>query len=644
MTGGISVSDKAMLPDEGCHLSDMITNAECLEIYNCLDNQLTWTSTHLNIARHVYVKLGHVVNFVVKTLNMLVPLTSLAILTRAEEVCACLREVVEPGTHDWEPVRNNEVWPSWVRLALKLGETPDTQASFLLTTLTKLCAAIYQEKHSRVANLTEMVFSHSQFLAVLLAKPTPTKAALLELVLTLLRLNPSVMVSSHVPIFLSAYSASLSVCDQLILQLLQLYESQGLSLAEWKPLLWGESAASFYSVRSQVTPGLWTRQSFTQLLDLFDEQRVNMTIAHFPIDRDLKPKVTIEDQPDIYDPAFFLPMLVSMFAPSEIFFTYKTCQSGCLSLVLSALASRHKDVRIVAYVALQRFHCHLESHTNSQDTLWLHFLDALRLGLNAADGEVPRLKSVVAVFLARTAQVLTNPSHPLYLPLSQFVLAKPRFHLDTVPELLPLFNSADVQLHNTRQEWILNVLRDGIRDNEDFVLCLKSMVFKIILDFYSSTLASEKSKVLILETLQATVSVKGAGLLLMGCYSLYPWLHEVVLNATSALLTPLITILTALLHKSSASLILPLLIHLTTLPQLTEQQLTAVLAALVPYHLAADTVTRLVETVESTLGGAFEHKTMLANGVKYVESAPVDSTDARGHLKNIVLRLLKNEE
>lgn len=48
---------------------------------------------------------------------------------------------------------------------------------------------------------------------------------------------------------------------------------------------------------------------------------------------------------------------------------------------------------------------------------------------------------------------------------------------------------------SSHQEWIVNVLLDGMRDMEDFLLCLNSMVFKMILDYYSSTLAAEKIKV-----------------------------------------------------------------------------------------------------------------------------------------------------
>lgn len=72
-----------------------------------------------------------------------------------------------------------------------------------------------------------------------------------------------------------------------------------------------------------------------------------------------QPKDRANEQTDIYDPAFYLPMFVSMFAPSEIIYTYRTCQSGCFSLILSALSSHHKDVRITAFVTLQRFHSHL---------------------------------------------------------------------------------------------------------------------------------------------------------------------------------------------------------------------------------------------------------------------------------------------
>lgn len=93
-------------------------------------------------------------------------------------MCECLTTALadDRRNHDWQPVRDSQDWSRWVKLALKLGETLETEASFLLSTLTSLCAVVYREHQTGVSDLLEMVFSHSQFLPVLLAKPSITKS------------------------------------------------------------------------------------------------------------------------------------------------------------------------------------------------------------------------------------------------------------------------------------------------------------------------------------------------------------------------------------------------------------------------------------------------------------------------------------
>ncbi|XP_054266683.1 uncharacterized protein LOC128988925 [Macrosteles quadrilineatus] len=649
MVDALSADDKPSWLTEhadviGTYLSQLPDDTR-EEVVSALYNVPEWTEPHVVIARHLCVA-AQTADFVAKTLQLLLSLTTNN-FTSAKTVCGTLRTALEgfksPEEVEWKPVVKSEEWMQWVRLSLKLGENPDEDNSFLLTTLAALCDVVYSKDHQGVKTITEMVLSHSQFLTVMLGKPTPTKTALLELLLSLLRLDSSVMVSTHVPVLLAAYSASLSTTDQLILQLLQLYESLGIVLTEWKPFLWGETAASFYSVRSTIAPGLWNKQNFSQLMDLFEEHKVNTTIANFPVQRALRPSDKMEDQPDVYDPAFYLPMLVAMFAPSEVFYTYKTCQSGCLSLVLAALSSHHEDVRRVAYVALQRFHCHLISNTNNQDSLWLHFLDAVRRGLSDSGGGVPRITSVVAVFLCRCVLALTAPTHPLYLPLAQYLLAKPRLDLHTAPELLPLFNSFSVQYHSIHQDWILSVLRDGMKDEEDFNISLNSMAFKITLDYFSSTLASDTAKTQILEVLGAAVKLKNGRNLLVDGYGLYPWLSSVVKEPglPTVLLSPLISVLANLIHKSSAAQVAPLLVHVARHNTLTESQLACVLAALTPHPLSADTVAQLVDIVDNTVGQVFQHRIMLEHGVKYVEKS-CNFSDVRGYLKEII-RLHKCE-
>lgn len=92
-------------------------------------------------------------------------------------MCRVLREVVEEGL-DWKPVADSEDWTLWSRLALKLGETSQSEASFLLSTLCTLCAAVYRQNPTGSSAILEMLFSHSQFLKVMLAKPSSTKGML----------------------------------------------------------------------------------------------------------------------------------------------------------------------------------------------------------------------------------------------------------------------------------------------------------------------------------------------------------------------------------------------------------------------------------------------------------------------------------
>lgn len=126
------------------------------------------------------------------------------------------------------------------------------------------------------------------------------------------------MTSSQIPLYLAAYNATLSETDQLILlvrcclytavpsvlsckffhpkyvcpfdswQILQHYRANKIKFNEYRPYLWGEAAASHYSVKGEADTALWRQPSVSQVLDLFDRHLVEETIKRFPVDRDLE--------------------------------------------------------------------------------------------------------------------------------------------------------------------------------------------------------------------------------------------------------------------------------------------------------------------------------------------------------------------
>lgn len=84
--------------------------------------------------------------------------------------------------------------------------------------------------------------------------------------------------------------------------------------------------------------------------------------------------------------------------------------------------------------------------------LWDHFVNALQngvvtMGCNAEENDnvPPRLPCIVTNFLAQMSLIISEPLHPLFVSLSNFLLAKPSFDINTVPNFLALFYSTDAK-------------------------------------------------------------------------------------------------------------------------------------------------------------------------------------------------------
>lgn len=126
----------------------------------------------------------------------------------------------------------------------------------------------------------------------------------------------------------------------------------------------------------------------------------------------------------------------------------------------------------------------------------MRLIDALRNGvasLNTSLKDV-RLNCLAATFLARASLIASQPLHPLYSPLHTFLMAKPVLDLTTIPELLQLLHSSHVE-HKAHRYWILEIIRDGMKEEGDVDVALKCMLFKMLLDFYTCILSDARTKV-----------------------------------------------------------------------------------------------------------------------------------------------------
>lgn len=191
---------------------------------------------------------------------------------------------------EFQKVTESAAWQNFCKAILKDSlkirtadhdNTCGPQLLYLLKTLVQL---FYKTDHEDTVMLFEMVTSHSEFLNVMLShQSSDIKSRLIEFLFALMSLNKSVMKIQHVPVYLSAYHATRSPCDRMLLNILHYYESNGLPVNEYKPYVWGDSAANHYAVRKNRTSSLWAHPTPNQVLNLFEKDITHKTVKHFPV-------------------------------------------------------------------------------------------------------------------------------------------------------------------------------------------------------------------------------------------------------------------------------------------------------------------------------------------------------------------------
>lgn len=181
-----------------------------------------------------------------------------------------------------EGIYKSSVFQSFTKLCLKIG----LQEKYILVNILKQLSSLKDGENAELSIIFEMAISHSESLTILLSDDLQ-KAPLLNLLLTLAKKCPKVMNKSHIPIWLASYEATLSQCDQYVLELLSLYESANVGFHEYRPYLWGKAAVGHYSVKFGVQNKIWRQPKPKEVLDLFNESKIIKTVKYFPLSRDL---------------------------------------------------------------------------------------------------------------------------------------------------------------------------------------------------------------------------------------------------------------------------------------------------------------------------------------------------------------------
>lgn len=218
-----------------------------------------------------------------------------------------------------------------------------------------------------IVTIFDMILTHSNFFNVVFnfkSSGNELKRNLFFLLNVLVQKNPSVAHEKHVPIFLSAYQATMTSSDQLILNLLRFYELRcEIDFHDFRPFLFGHTALAHFTSNEDQEMKLIKRNVddmnvfYVKLLNSFEKSTLEMTVNNFPIKRQLagvpsdeldKLLLDERDADNIYDPGYFLPIFEMILVSSTFNFISLAVKNNLLSLVLPALSCEDENMRLLA--------------------------------------------------------------------------------------------------------------------------------------------------------------------------------------------------------------------------------------------------------------------------------------------------------
>ncbi|XP_066284950.1 nucleolar pre-ribosomal-associated protein 1-like isoform X1 [Branchiostoma lanceolatum] len=428
---------------------------------------------------------------------------------------------------------SKSAWAKFVKTGLRYN----MENSLFLRMLCRLTEIVYAadapDQSLTLPTLYQMIWSHSHFLSIIMARPdgkaeAAEKGDLVELLFQLVTMDTTGCTNQHIPVLLGAYDATLSKTDQTLLCILHVYEEQGFATAEFMPWLWGVSSVEHYQMRKNFGPSLWQQPGMEDVLKLVEKDKMHQSVLNFPVSRSLKPQVCEAPQAagEMYDPCFFLPLFASVLTPECVVDCRRFVESHCLGFVLAGLASNDADVRAASCHVLSLFYQHLEGARFAEKRQLLYLLQCLQNGIHRPNLQVP---NIVTLFLARTIQLLLQPDEHMYPLVCRYLLVRPDLDLKAIPEFHIMFFSTSME-YKTERSWILTLLVDGLRDKQDFLLYQNKSVFSIALTFYESPLSDEHSKSLVMSLLQKACCIKEAAESLCQKHGLLSWLHALVIR------------------------------------------------------------------------------------------------------------------
>lgn len=343
------------------------------------------------------------------------------------------------------------------------------------------------------------------------------------------------------------YGGSNDLADRALLDIIQYIEaylsrSVASRISEWLIIGGAEDGEvrTISRTKGQIKVSINPRVLQRSITKFITEPHIASTEVYNDLDKfigisDLV-RANNAEQPTVYDPAFMLPVLTYLLISKEQLLDVQTAiEKYCLGYALTHLSSLNPKIRSMAKSFLLAFAAKAESTPSYREATQItHFTSAVLASLDILPKslESAPLPSVVAIYLARVAGIVSNPTHFLYEPTMEMLMAGPTLHLSDLPRAL---NPLEIK-ENTHKtlDWVVGVLSAGVRTRSDVSLYVKRNVFQDLMVIYISAYTPAYIRERIFSLFWSVCIIRGASTTLLTRLGMLTWIRMQVahLNAS----------------------------------------------------------------------------------------------------------------
>jgi hypothetical protein len=129
---------------------------------------------------------------------------------------------------------------------------------------------------------------------------------------------------------------------------------------------------------------------------------------------------------------------------------------------------------------------------------------------SVADRATPqKIPSMITLFVAHSLTILLHPESALYPHINRYILSSPNLTLEEIPLFYTTMFSSNSVRESARAEveWILNLIRFGLKGGMDYKMCQRRHVVDILLGFLASPLSDTANRVAILEVCKLFLTI-----------------------------------------------------------------------------------------------------------------------------------------